>query len=153
MTSPVVPNPCLCLGGDRMLCYESGPRCDAPRIGVATSTSPERLQELRARALTADVEPISDPVELATQSIRSHLQKIGAWPVTEVSTEVKASYTPLVLGGIPDGSVARTVEAADGIMVDVDSDGRVLGVEVIGDGDWMDGLVALAIKGRLAVLP
>jgi uncharacterized protein YuzE len=65
---------------------------------------------------------------------------------------VNVSYTTLAPGGIPAGGVARTVEAADGIMVDVDSDGIVLGVEVIGDGDWVDGLSALAMSGRLRVV-
>jgi uncharacterized protein YuzE len=65
---------------------------------------------------------------------------------------VNVSYTTLAPGGIPGGGVARTVEAADGIMVDVDSDGIVLGVEVIGDGDWVDGLAALAMSGRLRVV-
>jgi hypothetical protein len=42
------------------------------------TTSPERLRELRARALSADVEPINDPDELARQGMRAHLQEIGA---------------------------------------------------------------------------
>ena len=64
---------------------------------------------------------------------------------------MNVSYTTLAPDGIPDGGVARTVEAAAGIMVDVDAEGRVLGVEVIGDGDWVNGLVALAMAGRLRV--
>jgi uncharacterized protein YuzE len=62
---------------------------------------------------------------------------------------VNVSYTTLAAGG----DVARTVEATEWIWVDVDSDGRVLGVEVIGDGDWVNGLVALAMTGRLRVAP
>jgi hypothetical protein len=42
------------------------------------NTSPERLQELRARALAADIEPINDPDELARRGMRAHLQEIGA---------------------------------------------------------------------------
>jgi uncharacterized protein YuzE len=64
-----------------------------------------------------------------------------------------ASYTTLAPGGIPDGGVASTVEATPSIMVDIDADRRILGVEVIGDGNWVDGLAALAMTGRLAVLP
>lgn len=63
------------------------------------------------------------------------------------------SYTALAPGGIPPGGVARTVEAGGGIYVDVDADGTVLGVEVIGEGDWLDGLAILAMKGRLCVVP
>jgi hypothetical protein len=42
------------------------------------TTSPERLQELRARALAADVEPLNDPDELTRRGFRAHLQEIGA---------------------------------------------------------------------------
>jgi uncharacterized protein YuzE len=62
---------------------------------------------------------------------------------------VNVSYTTLA----PGGDVARTVEATEWIWVDVDSDGRILGVEVIGDGDWVNGLAALAMTGRLRVAP
>lgn len=57
-----------------------------------------------------------------------------------------ASYVTL-----RSGTVARTAEASLEMMVDLDADGRVLGVEVIGDGDWRDALVALAVAGRLRV--
>lgn len=59
---------------------------------------------------------------------------------------VFAAYTTL-----RPGSVARTVEVNDGLNVDVDSEGRVLGVEVIGEGDWRDALAFLAAQGRLRV--
>jgi len=42
------------------------------------TTSPERLQALRARALAADVEHINDPEELARRGMRAHLQELGA---------------------------------------------------------------------------
>lgn len=41
------------------------------------TTPDEHLEELRALALAADVEPISDPRELARQSVRAHLEEIG----------------------------------------------------------------------------
>jgi hypothetical protein len=41
------------------------------------TTPDERLEELRALALAADVQPISDPRELARRSIRAHLQEVG----------------------------------------------------------------------------
>jgi uncharacterized protein YuzE len=66
---------------------------------------------------------------------------------------MEVSYATLAPGGIPDGGVARTVEATESIWVDVDKDGTVLGVEVIGEGNWTDGLVALAMQGRLRVMP
>ena len=54
---------------------------------------------------------------------------------------------------LAEGDVARTVEAPAGSLahVDVDADGRILGVEVIGSGDWRDALAALAMTGRLRV--
>jgi hypothetical protein len=43
------------------------------------TTSAERLQELRARALSADVEPLSDPEELTRRGIRAHLEEVGGF--------------------------------------------------------------------------
>ena len=40
------------------------------------NTSAKRLEELRRRAMAADIEPISDPEELARQSIRAHLEDV-----------------------------------------------------------------------------
>ena len=66
---------------------------------------------------------------------------------------MEVSYATLAPGGIPDGGVARTIWVTESILVDVDADGKVLGVEVIGEGNWLDGLAALAMKGRLRVAP
>lgn len=52
-----------------------------------------------------------------------------------------------------EGAVARTVPASDDMLVDVDGDGLVLGVEVLDGGDWRDALAQLARAGRLAVPP
>ena len=63
-----------------------------------------------------------------------------------------ASYACLREGGIPDGGVARTICVGDSIIVDLDAQDRVIGVETLGEGiDWRDGLVKLAMAGRLAV--
>ena len=50
-----------------------------------------------------------------------------------------------------NGLVAWTAEASDDVSVDVDVDGRVLGIEVIGERDWRDGLWLLAVAGRLRI--
>jgi len=76
-----------------------------------------------------------------------------SYPSAEHDPEAGASYATLAPGGIPPGGVARTVEVSDSINVDLDEDGTVLGVEVIGEGNWVDGLVALAMTGRLRVAP
>jgi hypothetical protein len=41
----------------------------------------------------------------------------------------------------------------NGHAEDAEADRRILGVEVIGDRDWLDGLASLAMQGRLAVVP
>ena len=56
------------------------------------------------------------------------------------------SYVDLRPGGI-----ARTVEVTPSLLVDTEADGTVLGVEVIGGGNWLDALAALAMQGRLRV--
>lgn len=67
---------------------------------------------------------------------------------------VNVSYTTLVPYQVPPGGVAYTIEATDDILVDVDVEGRVLGTEVIGDGNWVDGIIKLVMSGRLrAVKP
>lgn len=39
---------------------------------------------------------------------------------------------------INGGTVDRTIECGSGVMVDVDADGAVVGLERIGDGDLYD---------------
>ena len=51
------------------------------------------------------------------------------------------------------GDIACTAEARPDVLVDLSADRTVLGIEVLGDGDWTDGLVALAMAGRLRVAP
>ncbi len=52
-----------------------------------------------------------------------------------------------------EGAVARTIEVSDSVMVDVDSDGLVLGVETLDGSDWRDALVVLARSGGLHAVP
>jgi uncharacterized protein YuzE len=49
------------------------------------------------------------------------------------------------------GPVARTVTVSDDVMVDVDPDGRPIGVEVLGGTDWTTALVTLAVRGRVRI--
>ena len=50
-----------------------------------------------------------------------------------------------------EGAVARTVEVTGSIMVDVDANDRILGVETLDGEDWQAALVTLAMTGRLAI--
>lgn len=45
---------------------------------IASPVTPERLQELRDKALAADIEPVSDPAELARLGIEAHCAEIAA---------------------------------------------------------------------------
>ena len=49
------------------------------------------------------------------------------------------------------GEVARTIEVNPDIMVDLDAQDRILGVEVLGGTDWEAGLTTLAMTGRLTI--
>lgn len=51
-----------------------------------------------------------------------------------------------------DGTITSTVEVTDSAMVDIDAR-RVLGIETLDGGDWRNALAALAMTGRLAILP
>ncbi len=59
-----------------------------------------------------------------------------------------ASYAYLLPEGTP---VARTVEVSDSVMVDVDDQGRPVGVETLDGSDWRSALVTLAMRGRLRI--
>jgi len=50
-----------------------------------------------------------------------------------------------------EGAIARTVEVTGSIMIDVDAEDRILGVETLGGEDWRDALATLAMSGRLTV--
>ena len=47
--------------------------------------------------------------------------------------------------------VARTIEVSESIMVDLDAEGRPVGIEWLVVSSWTNALVALAIRGKLVV--
>lgn len=53
----------------------------------------------------------------------------------ELDTEVNALYIYL-RGPIPDGVVAQTIELRDGVNLDLDAEGRTLGLEFVDAGDF-----------------
>jgi uncharacterized protein YuzE len=61
---------------------------------------------------------------------------------------VEAGYVYLLPKGTPFG---RTVTVGDDVMVDVDPDGRPIGVEVLDGADWTAALVTLAMRGRVRI--
>ncbi len=69
-------------------------------------------------------------------------------PCTVRDGPAGASYTYLF-----PGEIAGTVEVRPDVNVDISADRTVLGVEVIGDAPWAEGLIALALAGRLRVAP
>lgn len=52
----------------------------------------------------------------------------------ELDTEVNALY--IYFREIPDGAVARTVELEQGVNLDIDSAGRILGLEFVNADDF-----------------
>lgn len=65
---------------------------------------------------------------------------------TVIDTEAGAAYTTL-----RKAEVARTVEVNVSVMIDVDADSRIIGVETLDGSDWRDALATLAMRGRLAI--
>ncbi len=54
----------------------------------------------------------------------------------ELDSEVNALYIYLRGEAIPDGGVARTIEIEEGVNLDIDSGGFVLGMEFIDADDF-----------------
>ena len=53
---------------------------------------------------------------------------------------------------MPERPVARTIEVGDSMMVDVDAEGRPVGVEMLGGmDDWPTALASLAMRGRVRI--
>lgn len=65
----------------------------------------------------------------------------------ETDDEARASYAYLH----PGRTIARTVEVTGSVMVDVDAEGCLVGVETLDGSDWTAALAALAIRGRLRI--
>lgn len=57
----------------------------------------------------------------------------GMW--SGVTVEYRVTYDPVadaLYVRVRDGEVADTVEVAEGVIVDLDREGRVLGIEILG---------------------
>jgi uncharacterized protein YuzE len=66
------------------------------------------------------------------------------YPKVKRDTSTGALYATL-----RKGQHARTIEVTDSVMVDVDAEDHVLGIEMLSDTDWPGVLVNLAMVGRL----
>jgi uncharacterized protein YuzE len=60
----------------------------------------------------------------------------------------RACYVHLLPGRT---AVARTIEVNDSVMVDVDAEGRPVGIETLGEAGWQDALMTLAMRGRVRI--
>ena len=63
-----------------------------------------------------------------------------------VISAIQAAYARL-----REGTVARTIQVTDSILVDLDGRDRILGVETLSGEDWTSALATLAMTGRLAI--
>lgn len=61
------------------------------------------------------------------------------------------SIQPCYVYLAPSLKFARTVEVTDDVMVDVDVEGRPIGVETLDGSDWAGALATLAMRGRLRI--
>lgn len=62
---------------------------------------------------------------------------------------VRTTYTNL---GKPGREIVRQVMVGDGVIFDVDRNGRATGVETIGDADWPGALVSLVMAGEVILV-
>lgn len=51
----------------------------------------------------------------------------------------------------PELTFARTIEVNDDVMIDIDTEGRIIGVETLDGSDWTDALITLVMNGRLRI--
>lgn len=61
------------------------------------------------------------------------------------------SATQPAYASLREGTVTRTVQVTDSILVDLDDRDRILGVETLSGEDWTSVLATLAMTGRLAI--
>jgi uncharacterized protein YuzE len=66
-------------------------------------------------------------------------------------TTVTDPVTGAAYATLSKAKVARTVEVNVSVMIDVDADDLIIGVETLDGSDWRDALATLAIQGRLAI--
>jgi uncharacterized protein YuzE len=51
----------------------------------------------------------------------------------------------------PHPKIVRTVSIGEDVMFDLDIEGRLVGVEWLGDADWVAALARAAMTGRLRI--
>ena len=85
------------------------------------------------------VDPAQTPTALTEPSMEAGQPPSGT---------IQACYARL----LPERKVARTVEVSDDVMVDVDADGRPVGVETLDGSDWASALASLAMRGRVRIV-
>ena len=73
-------------------------------------------------------------------------------PSTEAGQSPASAIQPCYARLLPERKVARTVEVSDDVMVDVDADGRPVGVETLDGSDWASALASLAMRGRVRIV-
>ena len=62
---------------------------------------------------------------------------------------IRTTYTNL---GTPGRTIVRQVCVSDGVIFDVDRNGRATGVETIGEVDWPLALVSLVMAGEVILV-
>lgn len=66
-------------------------------------------------------------------------------------TTVTDPVTGAAYATLRKAKVARTVEVNVSVMIDVDADSLIIGVETLDGSDWRDALTTLAMRGQLAI--
>jgi hypothetical protein len=114
------------------------------------TTSDERLQELRRRALAADIEPIREPEELARRSIRAHLEAVGLAASPELPEVDLRLHGPGISGH--DIPVREAVGILAALQETVASIGQVLSHRATASGP-INAQVLRATELRMSPVP